>query len=180
MINLTPKEEKKKIIKAFYYKLVVLFLWVLGSAVFIAFIGVLPSYILSSVRNNIINAKLETQKNEVVPLPDQTTVQTIKDVNNKLGIIEHAENKNSSFSGRVINSIITNKLSNIQITSISYLNDPTTGEKITIQGTAPSREVLLSFRLALEQDKSFKQVDLPISNFVQDSNIQFYLNLIPA
>jgi len=68
---------------------------------------------------------------------------------------------------------------NIKITDISYENDSLNGKKISIQGTAPSREVLLSFRQAFENDNTFKQVDLPISNFVKGSNIQFYLSLIP-
>jgi len=79
----------------------------------------------------------------------------------------------------VINAILLKKRSDIKITQISYQND-TRGRKIGVTGTAPSREVLLFFRLALESSPAFKSVDLPISNFVKGSNIQFYLNLIPS
>ena len=53
----------------------------------------------------------------------------------------------------------------IKITEISYQNNSQTGEIIKISGKAPSREVLLSFRRALEDDAAFSKVDLPISNF---------------
>lgn len=179
MINLIPKEEKGKMARVFYYKLVVLLLLALGTSFLIILAAILPSYFLSSVKNNIVNAKLETQKSEPVPLPDQQTLLVIKDLNNKLSLIEHAENSKFTISEKVINAIISKKMADIKITDISYENDPLKGKKVGIQGIAPSREVLLSFRLALENDKLFKQVDLPISNFVKGSDIQFYLSLIP-
>ncbi len=180
MINLIPKEEKKKIIKGSYYKLLILFL-VLGSVSFLlALVAILPSYFLSSVRNNIVNTKLEMQKSEPVPLPDQQTLLAIKDLNNKLTLIENAQNNKFVISEKVINAIILKKILEIKITAISYENDPLKGKKISIQGNAPSREILLLFRQALEDSVAFKQVDLPISNFVKGSNIQFYLSLIPS
>jgi hypothetical protein len=69
----------------------------------------------------------------------------------------------------------------IKITQILYDNTVAKGDKkVNIQGTAPSRERLLIFRQALEGNPAFKKVDLPISNFVKGSNIQFSLSLTPA
>ena len=184
MINLIPKEEKKKIIKNFYYRLTVLFL-VMGSVSFlIAFMAILPSYFLVSGKDNIIKIKIENQKNEPILLPDQQTLAMIKDLNSKLVLIENAWNNDFTVSQKVINAIILKKMSSIKITDISYENNSeansSEGRKVSIQGEAPSREVLLLFRQALEDSSAFKQVDLPISNFVKGSNIQFYLSLIPA
>lgn len=184
MINLIPNKEKKEMIKGFYYRLVILFLVVGGFSFLIVSVAILPSYFFSSVRNNIANARLEIQKGEPVPVPDQQTLLMIKNLNNKLDLIENAENDKFTISEKVINAIISKKMSNIKITDISYKNDqtigsPLSGKKISIQGDAPSREVLLLFRQALEDNSIFKSVDLPISNFVKGSNIQFYLSLIP-
>ena len=184
MINLIPKEEKKKMVKGFYYRLVVLFLTTVSVSVLVAFIALLPSYFLSSVKNSIANEKLEKQKSEPVPLPDEKTLAVIKDLDNKLNLIERSGNNEFTVSQRVISAIILRKMPNIKITNISFESDSKNGSlkgpKISIKGLAPSREALLSFRLALESDKLFKQVDLPISNFIKGSNIQFYLNLIPS
>ena len=128
----------------------------------------------------LIENKLENQKNELVPSPDQETLAAIKDLNNKLSLIENAKNGKFTISEKVIQAIILQKMPNIKITNISYENDPREGKKISIRGIAPSREVLLSFRIALESDSSFKQVNLPISNFVKGSNIEFYLSLTPS
>ena len=184
MINLIPNKEKKEMVKSFYYKLVVLFLIVAGFSFLIFSVATLPSYFLSFTRNNIINAKLEMQKAEPVPIPDQKTLSMIKDLNNKLSLIEKNQDNKFFVSKNVINNILFKKAPSIKITDISYENNSSTDslkdKKISIDGTAPSREVLLSFRQALEDDVNFKSVDLPISNFVKGSNIQFYLSLIPS
>ena len=178
MINLIPKEEKRKIIVDFYHKFIIL-LFVMGSfSFFVFFVATLPSYFLSSVKNNIVNIKLETQKNEPMPLIDQQTLLVIKNLNSKLDLVENAEKNKFIISKKVINAVILKKVPNIKITDISYESDSLKGKKVNIQGIAPSREVLLSFRQALEDGTAFKQVDLPISNFVKGSNIQFYLSLV--
>jgi len=90
MINLIPKKEKKEMVKEFYYRFAVLFLMIGSVSILMALVAVLPSFFLSSARNNIVNAKLEMQKREPVPLPDQRTLAIIKDVNGKLSLIEKA------------------------------------------------------------------------------------------
>ena len=180
MINLIPNQEKKRMVKGFYYRLVVLLLIMASAFFLIALVAILPSFFLSSSKDETANMKLEMQKNQPVPLPDQQTLAVIKDVNHKLSMVENAENHKFIVSQKVINAILLKKISNIKITDISYENDPVKGKKISIQGEAPSREVLLLFRQALEDNDNFKQVDLPISNFVKGSNIQFYLSLIPS
>ena len=180
MINLIPKEERKKINISFYYKIVVLFFTAAGLVSVLAVATIIPSYLFSSLKNNIANTKLEEQKGEPVPSLDQQSLLTIKDLSHKLDIIESSEKNKFLISKNVISAILSKKMSNIKIINISYGNDDVKGRVISIQGNAPSREVLLSFRKALEDSSDFKQVDLPISNFVKGSNIQFYLSLIPS
>jgi len=179
MINLVPKAEKKKIATDFFYRLAALFLMTLNFCILVAFISIIPSYFLSSVKDASVNMKLEIQKNEPLPLFDQQTLDTIKDINNKLDLVEKAEKNRFPISEKIIRAVLLKKRPDIKITQILYENNPTQGKKISILGTAPSREVLLLFRQALENDPTFKNIDLPISNFVKGSNIQFYLSLIP-
>lgn len=180
MINLIPIEEKKRKIKAFYFRLLIVFLFTLGCCVLIASIVILPAYFISFTENKLANIKLENQKKEPIPEIDQTTLLIIEDLNNKLNLVEKAQQNKFLISQNVIKEIISKKMSDIKITKISYINDITEGELISINGLAPSRERLLLFRQALENDPAFSKVDLPISNFVKGEDIQFYLSLIPA
>ncbi|MFA5936387.1 MAG: hypothetical protein WC822_00750 [Candidatus Paceibacterota bacterium] len=180
MINLIPNEEKKKITRDFYLRIITMIFVMLGSSVLIASILIFPTYIVSSVEKKAINEKLETQKKDAIPLPDQDTMMVIKNLKDKLSLIENAQKNKFVFSQKVINEIVLQKISGIKITEISYQNDLKAGQKINISGKAQSRDILLAFRRALEDDTAFSKVDLPISNFIKGSNIKFYLTLIPS
>jgi hypothetical protein len=180
VINLIPKEEKKQMTIDFYFRLGLLFLIMLDFCVVVLFVSILPSYFLSSVKVALVNTKLENQKLEPLPLLGEQSLAEIKDINKKLDLIDNAEKNKFILSVRVINSIILGKRPDIKITQIVYENNPISGKKISVTGTAPSREVLFLFRQSLQDNSTFKNVDLPISNFVKGSNIQFNLNLIPV
>ncbi len=179
MINFIQKEGKKKMIKSFYFRTIILFLTMVACITLVAVFSTLPAYFMSSVKVGISGNKLEVQKLEPVPLPDQQTMSLVQELNQKLNIIEQARKNQFTISKNVISAIILKKIPSIKITDISYQYNSLQEKKVSIQGTAPSREVLLLFRRALEDDVAFKQVDLPISNFVKGSNIKFYLSLIP-
>jgi len=180
MIDLMPTKEKKELIRAFYLRLTTVLFLVLGVCMLIASIALLPSYFLSIAKENSVNEKLKIEKSEGVYAVNEQTLLQINALDKKLTLLERAEKNKFLVSERVIKQILSRKLSDVKITEISYRVVDTNGQTVTIKGTAPSRERLLLFRMALEQDPSFRQVDLPISNFVKGSNIEFSLNLIPA
>lgn len=122
---------------------------------------------------------LESQKKEPTPLFDQETVAMVSEIEKKLQLIEDTSRDKYSVSLQVINQILLSKMSDIKITEITY-DVNTEGKLISIKGTAPSRDRLLAFRRALEDNTSFKKVNLPISNFIKGSNIRFSLTLIPS
>ncbi len=166
--------------KDFYFRLTTVVFIMLSVSLWIASIAILPSYFISSAEENSINTELKSQASESNILPDQKTLTVIKDLKNKLTLIENAQKNELTFSQRVINEIILKKTPQIKIVGISYQKDLQTGETINVHGIAPNREALLLFRQALEDDTAFSKVDLPISNFVQGSNIKFNLSLIPS
>jgi Tfp pilus assembly protein PilN len=180
MINLIPKEQKKKMTVDFYYRLAILFLLLGSFCVFVATAALLPAYFISAKKNSIVNAKLQIQKDEPLSTSGEQSLATVKDVNSKLGIVESGENNQFVISTKIIDAVISDKTPGIQITQISYQNDPTTGRKVTLVGIASTRAALLSFEQALQNDPGFKNVDLPISNFVKESDLQFDLTFTPA
>ena len=180
MINLIPNQEKKKKVKDFYFRLTVVFFTILGFSFLIGSIAILPSYFLSYVKKNLNDTKLEIQKQESVPPVDQENLTIVQDLDSKLNVVENADKNGHVVSREVISEIVLQKMSDISITQITYENTSPGNQKISIRGTAPNRERLLLFRQALEDNTAFEKVDLPISNFVKESNIEFYLSLIPS
>ncbi len=173
MINLIPNQDKKKMARDFYMRLVALSLAMLAMLVFFASAAMLPAYISSSVKKNVAEEKLEAQKKDTVPELDKETLSAIQGLNAKLALIEAAEKNKFPISEHVMTEVIGKKMPDIHLTQITYQNDAIKGRTVSVLGIAPSRERLLLFRKALEDDASFKSVDLPISNFLKGSNIQF-------
>ncbi len=178
MINLTPNEEKKRIAHNFYFRLAILSFFMLGVALCFAAMSIVPAFILVNAKDNFANEKLMIQESEPAPVIDQKTSEAIQNLDAKLSLIESLKDKKFVISGDVINEIIKSMVPSIKITKISYDNDLVTGKKIGIYGTSRSREQLLLFRRALENNAIFSNVNLPISNFVKGSDIEFYLTLI--
>ena len=89
------------------------------------------------------------------------------DLNNKLVVVELAQKNTFLVSKKIIEEVLSKKMSDIKISQISYENNPAKGRVVTVLGTAPSRERLLLFRQALQADTNFKSVNLPIANFLK-------------
>ncbi len=178
MINLIPIEEKKEIKKDFFQRVLVVSLIMFIFLIVISIIAIFPAYFISLEKKTSLIKKLEIQKNEVMPELDQMALREIKNLDARLSLLEKARKNKYVFSAKVIDEILNQKVSGIKIKRIFYQNDSLEGKKIKIDGVAERREQLLNFRRALESDSSFKNVDLPISNFVKGENIQFNLTLI--
>lgn len=78
-------------------------------------------------------------------------------------------------------SEMTDKISQY-LPSGSYLADisfrrDATGLKLAFNGFVPTREKLLEFKKSLEQEKAFKKIIFPASNWVSATNISFYLEI---
>lgn len=179
MINLIPSQQKKKMQRDFLMRVSVVALFTIGFTILIGSVALLPSYFHVIVKSNLVKQKLAIQENTPVPEVESEVMAKVEDLNKKLGLIENAKANNFLVSRRVIDDIILKKIPEIKIESI-YYGSTIKGREIRINGSAPSREKLLIFRLALENDPSFSRVDLPISNFVKGSDIKFFLTLIPA
>ncbi len=180
MINLIPIEEKKKMVKDFYLRFAVVCLVTLGLVMLIASIALLPSYFFVSTKESAIKNKIENQKSIPLSTPDIETSTAVSSINKRLQIIENAKQDKFFVTQKVINEILIKKLPEIKINKITYEGNTQNGRKIQISGFAPSREKLLLFRLALEDNPAFKKVDLPISNFVKGSDISFFITLLAS
>ncbi|MFA6257190.1 MAG: hypothetical protein WCT29_02565 [Candidatus Paceibacterota bacterium] len=180
MINLIPNHEKKKKVRDFYFRFTAVLLAVLGFCGVAGIVSLSPAYFLSEIKKNIASTSLETQKNEPATNEDKSLSTAVADLKKKLTIVENSRKDRYEVSRKVINEVTLRKMPDIKITHIIYERDTDTGPQVNVLGVAPSRERLLLFRRALEDAGTWKVVDLPISNFVKGSNIEFHLTLTPS
>lgn len=177
MINLLPIEEKKNLTKEFNFRVVSFYFFTVAICFLIGAIALLPSYFFFSLKETIASNKLEAIKALPLPVSDKENTNIIKDTNKKITTIENTEKTQFSVLDKVINEIISKKMPDIKLNFISYNIDKEGVKQITLKGIAPDRERLLVFRRALENDTLFSKVDLPISNFIKGSNIDFNMNV---
>lgn len=180
MINLIPNQEKKKMATDFYFRISVMFFTVLGLAIIIGSFALLPSYYISSVKQGLIKQRLELQSYMPLPPSSQNVLDVARELNAKFKIIEDANKDQFVVSERVVEKIVSKKIPGIKITQISYKIDAFGEKSISIRGSATSRDTLLGFSQSFDRDTDFKKVDLPISNFIKGSDIQFFISLIPS
>lgn len=178
MINLIPNQEKKKIAKGFYIKLVAVFFIVMAGSLFIASAAILPPYFLSSSSKNLVVDRLSLQKNIPDNTDDKNTLGAVEAVDQKLSIIENVKLRKFLVSESVINPILSLKSADIRIDQLSFQSDLKDKKEVLVGGTASSRESLFAFHEALKRSGAYEEVDLPISNFVKDTNITFSLKLL--
>ncbi len=177
MINLLPVEEKKQIAAEYHFRVLILYLVTTGLCFLVASVALLPSFFLSSLKEHLATAKWENLKSLPVPEPDKETIEGIKDVNSKTSLIEDAEKKKFLVLENAFDTVIARKMTDIKLTAIDYEKDEAGVKTIGIHGLAPNRERLLLFRQSFEGDPLFSKVDLPISNFVKGTDIDFSLKL---
>lgn len=180
MINLIPNEEKKKMVKLFRTRLLVVLLMAVTITLFFGSVALLPAYFFSSIKKDIANNKLTEQRKAPLPNFDRDALVTVQDLNSKFKLLEVAQANRFVVTERIIKEIIYKKMPEIKLTQIAYSSENPKEKIVSVRGFAPSREGLLAFRFMLENNPNFKNVDLPISNFIKGSNIQFFLTLSPV
>ena len=164
----------------FYCRLATLLLLVAGFSMLVAVFALLPAYFLALTKVAVVETRLEMVKGYPMSASGEQSLAAVKDLNSKLNLIQNAEQKKFLISDKVIDAVLSDKISGIKISQILYQNDPSVGKKISLTGTASSRAALLLFEQTLQDNPAFQNVNLPISNFVKESDIDFYLTLTPS
>lgn len=180
MINLIPNEEKKKIRKDFYMRVVIVSFFVLGLSILVSNIMLIPALFYASLEKKLAQNHFDQNQNKLSLDLGENNKAIIENLENKINIVKKAKENNFLVSEKVINVLLNKKTEGIKINQISFTSDEAKGKIININGQALSREKLLFFKKNLEKDGNFKNIDLPISNFIKSTDIEFSLILIPA
>jgi hypothetical protein len=153
MINLLLKERKVSLNRMYYVRLATVFVFMMAVVVLLAVLAELA-------------AVKDTAKD-----PKDELSSIVADINKKLGVFASPAER-FVFSRDGLLPILGRKNDSILITNISY-DGTGTAKKMTVNGVAKNREALLSFEGELKKEADFQGINVPISNFVQGSNISF-------
>lgn len=175
MSNLLPKNEQAKFNKEYSLRRLSIIFFILSIVLIISFILLFPSYLLSRVRETTVSLDLESIKKVTnAANPNDDITNRLRDAKDKARALQITEKKLPVYD---IFHSFQNKPRAIKLKDISYGK---VGEDIvvSIQGRADTRESLTEFERQLKENPNFSGVNLPISNFAKEKNIDFSMNIV--
>lgn len=183
MINLLPATEKEKIRKD--YRLAVLSVC-FSSAFFVLAVAVLsfsPIFFVADSKYQEILAESRTKEVLMKQFQEQEMRKIVAGTNAKIILLKATSTPSAP---QLFRKILDVRPVGVSITGFSYDTASSPGKKvnssfvIALQGMAESRTALLSFVDALNKEKSFSSVDLPLSNLISDADVSYSLNIMVA
>lgn len=177
MFNLLPFSQKREIKREYRRRIIVVALLHMIVAEVILIALLVPALILARSREVEFKAQLEHLN--VLTLEEQkgSFSTFLKETTEKLA--ELSPEKNVARSSDAVLLVARVRTEGVRINTIGYQAANTfKGGALRVDGKATSRDALLSFRKALEQQSHlFTKVDLPISNFALEKDIPFSIGI---
>lgn len=149
-------------------------------AIFIGLILLIPSYVLTLRSSQARLSKIEDIRNNPVFQENDELRETLKETKRQLAFFKPEE----SF---VISEVIMKPILeygddeglHIHFNELLFEEDEEDMEKvmIRIQGTAGTRDNLIAFVNNLKEEPLFEEIELPVSSFVKNEDLEFMLTL---
>ena len=133
----------------------------------------MPSLLFLKSSEIVLTAKRDTLAGYETSTIARTLSSAVADVNSRLAVFPATETA-SPLIADFVNPVLLAKTSTIHLVGFSYQAGTTkTQAQVKITGTADSRVALLAFADRLKQVGSFSNVNVPITNFIKDTDVPF-------
>ena len=180
MANLITEKQKKEIRIDYLIRLNSLSLLILSLLGLFILAYVVPYYISVGKKDMQVAEQFKTVINvENKENTGESSIKIISQTSDEMAALELYD-KNRLDSTAYFNKIIKNKNSDIKINKLSSINLKNGQVQLFVTGVSKTRDGLVSFIDDLKSKASFASVDSPISNFANNSNIPFTLNIKTA
>lgn len=175
MINILPIKEKKKNLTEYRFRLAIVAILAVVVLVLINLILLIPSYLLTVSKFNGVSEQIALQESKQDSSGQGKDVEAkVSAVNKKISMFLADGPTDRLSPPAIIARIIAMKGSAIKIQGFEYDGSGQL-ERLAVTGVAADRDGLAKFLETLKKDKSFTNVELPVSSFVKSSNIKFSL-----
>ena len=175
MANFLPEKIKCEVEKEYVLRISNIFLIGLFVILVVSICLLLPSRFLSSIRFTAIDKQLFDAKNTSLKNESNLVLQA-KNVNEIVNAMSgNIDNKYQVSS--VLEKTVAAKNSDIKITSATLSVDSSSNRILTIKGSSDSRDSLIMFVKDIKSLGLFSAVDFPVSNLINNSNVDFEIGL---
>lgn len=170
---LLPKEEMKLLRKEYRLRLCIIALFFISCAVVVGIIALVPAYLEAQQKMAEAQSRLAAyEKSEVASGANQIEKELIQ---TQVLAEKILAEENNVIASEIIQKIVSHRSNSISLFSFQFSREAgtSTPTSVVVQGRAATRENLLAFKKALESDKTFSAVDLPLSDLAKSRNISF-------
>ncbi len=174
MFHLLPEKQKKVLRREYLLRLLFVFLCFVAGSLVVASVFLFPSYLLSSRKFGDLEERKNQIKANITAKTDPNLGKFLTSLKGNLSALK--VNRSTSSSTAYIKEVTDLKNSGIKLKEffIDYGNTPT---KIIVSGRSSTRDSLTKFYRDMQTVKDFAKVELPISDFAQDKDIDFHMNV---
>lgn len=177
MFKLLTEEGREKVMNEYATRRTIVMLLSLILVLVIGIIGLLPSYILSNIRQKEAVERVRILSSSNLGGKDGVELKAwLEETNHRLKALTPSLDKDRP--SIFVNQVLENKPEGVSINGFSWLR---VKDKITfsVNGVAKDRQKLVTFENGISSSGHFSNVTLPISDLAKDKDIAFQIKFSP-
>lgn len=175
MFSLLPEQYKKDIKKEYSFRRLSLVFGFIGILAVVAIVVYVPFFLLAQMEKDSLQERITTLQATSENESGKEIRAELREINETLALLK-SDREGESITA-LLQVIINETGEDITITSTTYRTSDVRLFEISLSGVARDREALRAFGKRLESQEDIDVVNLPVSNFAQDSNIRFALTI---
>jgi hypothetical protein len=168
--NVLPQEVKKTLKKEYKLRLLTVLFFGLTAVALIAFVSFIPSYIAVSIKESQAKTAAETLNQLGGAQNSGTTGADVFLTGEEIKLLQ--ANAVSHVPSDLLSKLLEGKPTGVSIDNIVYEFSNGKG-KLTVSGSAGTRDDLLLFRDQIQKTAPFEKVNLPVAILAKDTNVSF-------
>ncbi len=176
MINVLPHNEKELIRREYWMRFFSVVFVLLSLASLCLCVLLLPSYFLSTTKESLAQESLLRWNREHGEQALFETSTIISETNQKLVALKDVTS--SIVSESAIAPLLALRTSGITFSHLIYNTQFDGVETLEVRGTAETREALRAFKQTLDESGRFASVEIPLSSFIERSNIPMNISIV--
>ncbi len=175
MLELLPKENRKRVAIEYTFRISNIALIFLFSALILLTLLFIPSYYWSTYRNENLIHQLDLVSFKADDHDNPTNL--IRTVNNLTKALTYGKAL-PVIPTEEIQRITSLKGKGIKISTINLVQNDTYSESFSLSGIAETRNDLINFQKRLKDEKGFGNVVLPINSIIKNTNADFTITFV--
>lgn len=182
IINVLTDDEKKQIKKEYRKRLSTIILNIIAVLCLLATLLMTPSYFFSKSKEILAEERLESFNRDNPEINSKDLDSMINEINNKLNIIGTTAPTYNAYEDIFI-YLLDSRVEGIKYNQIIFDKKAPNKKSasltsIEIRGSAKDRVVLRSFKDKLDANPNFSEVNLPVSSFLEKTDLNFNISII--